>query len=70
MRISRGKLAIGAPYVALPFPFELVLGRLVGKRPRERLAAGYDLSRGGLLGLGLVVMFLAPWFAARRQRLV
>jgi hypothetical protein len=38
--------------------------------PWERLAQDYDLSRGGLLGLGLMVMLLAPSFAAARQRLV
>jgi len=67
---ARQALAVGALWVALTFPFELALGRLVMKLPWERLAQDYDLSRGGLLGLGLVVMLLAPWLAARRQRLV
>ncbi len=63
-------LGIGATWVGLTIGFELALGRLVMKLPWERIAEDYDLSRGGLLGLGLVAMFLAPAFAARRQRLV
>jgi hypothetical protein len=63
-------LGIGATWVGLTIGFELALGRLVMKLPWERLAEDYDLTRGGLLGLGLIVMLLAPWFAARQQRLV
>ncbi len=66
---TRQALGIGALWVGLTIGFELALGRLVMKLPWERLAEDYDLSRGGLLGLGLVAMLLAPWFAARRQRL-
>ncbi len=63
-------LTVGALWVALTFPVDLALGRVVIKLPWKRLAQDYDLSSGGLLGLGLVVMLLAPWFVARRQRLV
>lgn len=67
---ARRALVVGALWVGLTVAFELALGRLVMELPWERLAADYDLTRGGLLGLGLVVMFFAPWFAARRQRLI
>jgi hypothetical protein len=67
---TRQALAVGALWVALTVAFELALGRLVMELPWERLAQDYDLSRGGLLGLGLMVMLLAPSFAAARQRLV
>lgn len=63
-------LGIGAVWVGLTIGFELALGRLVMGLTWERIAEDYDLSRGGLLALGLLAMFLAPWFAARRQRLI
>ncbi len=63
-------LGVGAVWVALTVWFELALGRLVMKLSWERIAEDYDLSRGGLLALGLLAMFFAPWFAARRQRLI
>ncbi len=59
-----GLLLTGALWVVLTTLFEFGLGMLVGYS-RERMIADYDLSQGGLMGLGLLFMLLAPLLAAR-----
>jgi hypothetical protein len=61
---SRAELGAGALWVALTIAFEISLGRLQGY-PWSRILEDYDLSRGGLLGLGMLGLFLAPWLARR-----
>jgi hypothetical protein len=58
-------LAVGVFWVALTVLFEVGLGRLVLGLPWERLAEDYHLSRGGFMGLGLLVMAFSPLLAAR-----
>ena len=60
----RELLVIGAMWLALTLAFEFTLGRSLG-RPWNALLADYDLTRGGLLSIGMVVLALAPWIAAR-----
>jgi hypothetical protein len=63
---SRGQLLeIGALWVALTVAFEVGLGRAVLHFDWARILADYDLSRGGLMGFGLLAMFLIPLLAAR-----
>ncbi|MBL8485675.1 MAG: hypothetical protein JNK22_01040 [Rhodocyclaceae bacterium] len=64
-RGSRQWLAIGAAWVALIVAFEVGLGRLVMHLSWDRILEDYDPSRGGLMLLGLAVMGLSPWAAAR-----
>jgi hypothetical protein len=61
-------LAIGAMWVALMVAFEVALGRLAFGFPWSRIAEDFDLSRGGLLPLGLVTLAFAPLVAARIRR--
>lgn len=61
---ERTLLAIGALWLALTLAFEFGLGRALG-RPWDAMLADYDLSRGGLLSIGMVVLALSPWVAAR-----
>jgi hypothetical protein len=62
-------LVIGAMWLALTLSFEFGLGHALG-RPWSALVADYDLTRGGLLSIGMVVLALSPWIAARiRQSL-
>ena len=63
-RSARSYLAIGVLWVVLTVGYEFSLGRLLGL-PWSRLLADYDLPRGGLLPIGLLVMALAPLIAAR-----
>jgi hypothetical protein len=61
---ERSLLAIGALWLALTLAFEFGLGRALG-RPWDAMLVDYDLSRGGLLSIGMVVLALSPWIAAR-----
>jgi hypothetical protein len=61
----RQLFGIGALWVALTVAFEVWLGRAVLHFDWARILADYDLSRGGLMGLGLLAMFFIPLLAAR-----
>jgi hypothetical protein len=61
---ERSLLAVGALWLALTLAFEFGLGFVLG-RPVAAMLADYDLSRGGLLSIGMVVLALSPWIAAR-----
>ncbi|HWH47071.1 MAG TPA: hypothetical protein VN664_04655 [Burkholderiales bacterium] len=55
---------VGLLWVVLTVVFELSLGRALGLS-WERMASDYDITRGGLLGPGLIVLAFAPYAAAR-----
>jgi len=63
----RQLLGIGALWVALTVAFEVGLGRAVLHYDWARILADYDLSRGGLMGFGLLAMFFIPLLAARMK---
>jgi len=63
----RDLLMIGAMWLALTLAFEFGLGHALG-RPWNALVADYDLTRGGLLSIGMVVLALSPWLAARIRK--
>jgi hypothetical protein len=63
---TRGQLlGIGLLWVALTVTFETVLGRGVFHYDWPRILSDYDLSRGGLMGFGLLAMVFTPLLAAR-----
>lgn len=79
----RGRAAlvgVGVLWAGLTFGFEVGIGRLMvggagGGWPAvwQRLGEDYDLTRGGLMGIGLAAMALAPvmiarWRGGRRER--
>ena len=57
-------LVIGAIWVALTLIFEFSLGQAFGMT-WPRMLEDYDLTRGGLMGLGLAAMFVTPWVVNR-----
>jgi len=61
---ERSLVVIGALWLVLTLAFEFGLGRKL-ERPWGALLADYDLARGGLLSIGMVVLALSPWIAAR-----
>ncbi len=61
---------VGLLWVLLTVIFEVVLGRLVLDLPWTRITEDYDLSKGGLLGLGLLLMAAAPSLALSLRRRV
>ena len=64
---ERSLLAIGAMWLVLTLTFEFGLGLALG-RSWNAMLADYDLSRGGLLSIGMVILALSPWIAARIQQ--
>jgi hypothetical protein len=69
MRVPTKRLlvAIGVLWVVLTVGFEIGFGRLVLDASWSRLASDYDLTEGGLLPIGLLVMAISPWLAARTR---
>jgi len=64
-RTRREWRAIGALWVTLMIAAEVLVGRYAFGYPWSRIAEDFDPTRGGLLGLGLLVLFLAPGWMAR-----
>lgn len=63
-------VGIGLLWLALMLGFELALGRLVFRLSWQRLAADFDFRKGGLLSIGMLVLFLAPLLAAKARGLI
>ena len=61
---------IGLMWAILMLSFEFGLGILVLNYSRERMLEDYDISRGGLMGFGIVFMMFAPLLAAKARRLI
>lgn len=56
---------VGIMWMILTALFEFSLGLFVMKYSRERMFEDYDISRGGLMGFGLIFMAFAPYLAAK-----
>lgn len=56
-------LGIGLMWVVLTVSFEFILGVFVLNYTWERMFEDYDISRGGLMGFGLLFMLFAPYLA-------
>ena len=69
-KTGKGLIVVGLLWVLLTVIFEVVLGRLVLGLPWTRITEVYDLSKGGLLGLGLLFMAAAPSLALLLRRQV
>lgn len=61
-------VAIGWLWLALTISFEVVLGRSILHYSWERILSDYNLLRGGLLPIGLVILTLSPLIAAKVQK--
>ncbi len=61
------QLGVGALWLVLMLGFEIALGLARGLG-WQRIGADYDLSQGGLMGFGLLLMLLAPMIGARLRR--
>lgn len=63
-------LAVGGLWLGGMLAFEVSLGRFVFHASWDRILSDFDLRRGGLLGFGLLVLFLAPLLVARWRGLI
>jgi hypothetical protein len=64
---ARQLTLIGGMWVLLTLAFEVGVGKLLGYS-WERIFSDFNLPRGGLLGIGLLVMGFAPRIAASLHR--
>lgn len=63
---TRGELvAVGLVWLVSMLVAEALLGRLVFGYEWPRIFEDFDLRRGGLLGIGMAVLLIAPSLAAR-----
>lgn len=60
-------LAVGGIWAVLTLAFEVGIGYFALGYTRERLLEDYDVSRGGLMGFGIVYMIFVPYLAARAR---
>ena len=64
----RSLFAVGLMWMILMTLFEFGLGHFVMNYSWEQMLVDYDVSRGGLMGFGLIFMLFAPWLAAKLRR--
>ena len=65
---TREAICFGIVWLALTLTFEIAFGRFVAHASWARIASDYDLPRGGLLPIGLLVLTGAPLLAAKLRR--
>lgn len=63
-------LLIGAVWVVFTICFEVALGLLVFKLTPARIAEDYNLMKGGLMPIGLVLMYFTPLLAAKWRKVI
>jgi hypothetical protein len=55
-------------WLVVMLAFEIGFGRLVVRASWQRIAADFDLRHGGLLSIGMLVLFVAPLVATKLRR--
>lgn len=65
----RSLIIIGGLWVSLMLAFEVGVGRWVARLSWDRILSDYDLARGGMLGIGMLILAAAPLIAAGIRRL-
>ncbi|MCY2973188.1 MAG: hypothetical protein NTW52_00820 [Planctomycetota bacterium] len=66
---TRQWLLVGLVWVAVTVLFEVALGKVLLALPWERIFEDYDVTRGGLLGFGLLFMLLSPMLAGKVRKI-
>lgn len=61
--------AVGLMWMILMACFEFGLGIFVMKYSWERMFEDYDISRGGLMGFGLLFMFFVPYLVTKLNKM-
>jgi hypothetical protein len=67
---SGDALEIGALWLVLTLAFEFLVGHFVFRQPWAALLEDYDLTRGRIWVLVLVMVLLAPLWSARLKGLL
>ena len=61
---------IGVVWAFLTILFEFVLGMFVLGYAWERMLEDYDLSRGGLMGIGIILLVFIPFASAKARSFI
>lgn len=64
-RRPKETLLVGLIWLVLTVAFEVLFGRLVVGLSWERIASDYNVLNGGLMPLGLLVLFFSPMIASK-----
>lgn len=67
---AREAFLVGGIWVLLMLAYDLGLGRWVFHMSWTRLLADLDPRKGGMLGLGMLVLLFAPWLTAHLRDLL
>lgn len=60
-------LRVGLLWLVLTIGFEIALGRFIMQLSWERIFSDYNLLRGGLMPIGLLVLTLSPLITAKMR---
>ncbi len=58
-------LGVGFLWLALMLAFEIAFGRFVFRASWQRIAADFDFRRGGLLSIGMLILWVSPLLVAK-----
>jgi len=58
-------LAVGFVWLLLTVAFEVLFGRFVVRLTWEELLAGYNITKGGVMPLGLLILLFSPMIASK-----
>ena len=56
---------VGALWLVLMLSYDISLARLAFRMPYSRIAADFDIRKGNLLGVGMLVLFATPILIGR-----
>lgn len=68
LQSARDCFRVGLLWVGLTLLFEWSFGHYVMGRSWESIGTEYNLSRGGLMTIGLLVFAMTPWIAWQLRR--
>jgi hypothetical protein len=69
LRNRKSQTSVGLIWLVLTLLFEIGFGRFVIGASWERIGADFNILRGGLLPIGLTILFLSPYIAARIRKI-
>jgi hypothetical protein len=60
-----GTLSVGMIWLAVDRGLRILFGRFVVRLTWEELLAGYNIAKGGLMPLGLLILLFSPMIASK-----
>ena len=66
---STDSLIVGALWIALMLTYDIALARLAFRYSYRRIAEDFDIRKGNLLGIGMLILFVTPYLIGRLKGL-